>query len=180
MLCLSICLWGKIDTTAAAVVVVTCTPFGVLCLIAIINKIASSMFEVIIFLFFFSLLLSSFWTSYSLRCRDFSPLVRVFSFYRAYLVGFSIPTAGRLSSNVANSRFFSRFPRVKFHTRKSPYEFIQVCTRGDSNARNRPIAGTRITCYTTEAAGQTLLARTDDIFVVIFDGEQTRGGSLSK
>ena len=30
----------------------------------------------------------------------------------------------------------SRFPRVNLCTRKSPYEFIRVCSRGDSNSRN--------------------------------------------
>ena len=30
----------------------------------------------------------------------------------------------------------SRFPRVNLSSRKSPYEFILVCTRGDSNSRN--------------------------------------------
>ena len=45
----------------------------------------------------------------------------------------------------------SRFPRVNLCTRKSPYEFIRVCTRGDSNLRIWPIAGTRITSYATGA-----------------------------
>ena len=47
--------------------------------------------------------------------------------------GFSIPTARRFSSNVANSR--SRAFRESICAQeKSPYEFIRVCTRGDSNS----------------------------------------------
>ena len=39
------------------------------------------------------------------------------------------------------------YGRQFVHTRKSPYEFIRVhvCTRGDSNARNQRIPGSRIT-----------------------------------
>ena len=55
------------------------------------------------FYLFVSLLLSSLWTSCGLRCRPFYPPVRAFSFDREY-VGFSIPTASRFSSNVANPR----------------------------------------------------------------------------
>ena len=43
----------------------------------------------------------------------------------------------------------SQFGRKK----KSLRTFIRVCTRGDSNSRNRSIAGTKITCYTTGATG---------------------------
>ena len=50
-------------------------------------------------------------------------------------IGFSIPTARRFSSCVANSRFRA-FGESILCTRKSRYEFIRVCTRGDSNSRN--------------------------------------------
>ena len=43
-----------------------------------------------------------FWTSRGHRCRPFSPPVRAFNFL--WRIGFSIPTARRFSSNVANSR----------------------------------------------------------------------------
>ena len=46
--------------------------------------------------------LSDFWTSRGHRCRPFSPPRYVNSFLSR--IGFSIPTARRLSSNVADSR----------------------------------------------------------------------------
>ena len=45
---------------------------------------------------------TSFWTSRGHRCRPFSPPVRAFIFLLR--IGFSIPTARRFSSNVANPR----------------------------------------------------------------------------
>ena len=56
------------------------------------------------FFFFFSrtLLLSSFWTSRSHRCRPFFPPVLAFSFYRAQ--GSAIPLLVDFLSSVANSR----------------------------------------------------------------------------
>ena len=68
-------------------------------------------------------------------------------------IGFSIPTARRLSSNVAHSRFRAFRESQFVHKKKSPQKFTRVCTRGDSNSRNWPIAGTRITCYSGGATG---------------------------
>ena len=85
-----------------------------------------------LFLFIVSLLLSSFWTSCGLRHRPFRP-VRAFSFFMAHRVQHS-----HFSSTVIQccQLTLSRFPQVNLCTRKSPYEFIRVCTRGDSNSRN--------------------------------------------
>ena len=55
------------------------------------------------FSFFVSLLLSTFSTSCGLRCRPFSPPGTCLQFL--WRIRFSITTARRLSSNVANSRF---------------------------------------------------------------------------
>ena len=56
------------------------------------------------FIFVFSrFYFSSFWTSCGLRCRPFSPPGTCLQFLSR--IGFSVPTARRLSSNVANSRF---------------------------------------------------------------------------
>ena len=52
--------------------------------------------------FLLSILLSSFWASCGLRCRPFSPPGTCLQFLSP--IGSSIPTARRLSSNVANSR----------------------------------------------------------------------------
>ena len=57
--------------------------------------------------------------------------------------GFSSPTARRFFT--ANCKLtLSRFPQVNLCTRKSPRQFIRVCTRGDSNSRNCPIPGSRM------------------------------------
>ena len=57
---------------------------------------------VYIFFFFFTHLLSSFWTSRGHRCRPFSPPVLAFNFYRTQ--GSAIPLLVDFSSSVANSR----------------------------------------------------------------------------
>ena len=79
--------------------------------------------------YFFSL-----WTSCGLRCRPFSPPPGTCLQFLS-CIGFSIPTARRLPSNLT----LSRFPRVNLCTRKSPYEFIRVCSRGheDNLLRHR-------------------------------------------
>ena len=41
----------------------------------------------------------------------------------------------------------------QFVRRKSSHERIRACTRGDSNSRNWPIPGSRITWYVTGATG---------------------------
>ena len=74
------------------------TPFGVY------FRFWSRLFFLLFFPFFsVSVLLSRFWTSGGLRCRPCSPPGTCLQFLSC--VGFSIPTARRLSSNVANSRF---------------------------------------------------------------------------
>ena len=45
-------------------------------------------------------------------------------------IGFSNPTPRRFSLSVANSRLLSHFSQVNLCTRKSPHEFIRVCTWG--------------------------------------------------
>ena len=50
-------------------------------------------------------------------------------------IGFSIPTARRLPSNLT----LSRFPRVNLCTRKSPYEFIRVCMYALGGTRTHEI-----------------------------------------
>ena len=91
------------------------------------------------FLFFRTLLLSSFYTSRGHRCRPFSP---------RFLP--SICTAHRVQQSHSSSVFHRAFhalalPQVNLCTRKSPYEFIRVWTPRDSNSRNRPIPDSRIT-----------------------------------
>ena len=83
--------------------------------------------------FCFVLSHSSFWTSCGLRCPPLSPPVRAFSFFIVHRVQHS-----HCSSILIECCYLtlSRFPRVNLYTRKSPYEFIRVCTRGDSNSRN--------------------------------------------
>ena len=51
-------------------------------------------------------------------------------------IGFNNPTARRFFIDCCQELTLSRFPRVNLCTRKSPHEFIRVCTRGDSNSRN--------------------------------------------
>ena len=50
-------------------------------------------------------------------------------------IGFSSPTARRFFIECCQLTL-SRFPQVNLCARKSPHEFIRVCTRGDSNSRN--------------------------------------------
>ena len=50
-------------------------------------------------------------------------------------IGFSNPTARRLFIECYQLTL-SRFPQVNLSTRKSPNEFIRVCTRRGSNSRN--------------------------------------------
>ena len=87
-------------------------------------------------------------------------------------IPFSVPIARRFSSKFeCCSLTLSRFPRVYLYARKRPYELLWVCTRGDSNSRNWPIAGTRIMCYTTGATGITM--HTDQIMECINNRSQT-------
>ena len=81
------------------------------------------------FLGFFShLVLSRFWTSRGHRCRPFLPPGSCLQFLSRIWSSKSSPTA---------RRFFiecclltpSRFPQVNLCTRKSPHEFMRVCTR---------------------------------------------------
>ena len=88
--------------------------------------------------------LSSFWTSCGLRGRPFPPpgtCLQIFSIP----IGFSIPTARRLSSNVANSRS-RNFRQSTCAQEKSPPMYTSfLCTWGDSNSLSSPtsIAGSR-------------------------------------
>ena len=61
-----------------------------------------------------------FWTSRGHRCRPFPTPVRAFIFIAH--TGFSIPSARRFSSKVANPRCRA-FRKINFYARKSPYEY---------------------------------------------------------
>ena len=70
-------------------------------------------------------------------------------------IGFSIPTARRFSSNVANSR--SRAFRYSiFYARKSPYEYVHSVR---IELAKRILVGTRITYQATRDASYQLLLK---------------------
>ena len=103
-------------------------------------------FLFLFFCFYFTLLLSSFWTSRGSRCRAFSSMVGAFN-YIAHRVQ-------HCSSAFAECCYLtlSRFPQVNLcTTSKSSHEFLRVCTRRDSNTRNCPIPGSSIPSYITGA-----------------------------
>ena len=84
--------------------------------------------------FFHTHLLSSFWTSRGHRCRPFPPPGSCLQFL-SRITGFSNPTARRFFIERCELTL-SSFPQVNLGTRKSPHEFIRVCTWGHSNSRN--------------------------------------------
>ena len=63
---------------------------------------------------------------------------------RSSRITFSNPTARRVSIQGCQPTL-SRFPQGNLRARKSPHEFIRVCTRADSSSRNGPTPGSRIT-----------------------------------
>ena len=86
--------------------------------------------------------------------RPFSPPVRAFSFLSR--TRFSMPTARRFSSNVANSRF-RVFRESIFAQEKAP---TTNCARGGLELAQLTysyIAGMRMTCYTTGATGLLII-----------------------
>ena len=100
-------------------------------------------------LFFVLLLLSTFWTSCGLRCRPFPGL-----YVPSVFIAQKVQHCHWSSTFIKCCQLtLSHFPRVNLCTRKSPYDFIRICTRGNSNSRNWPIAGTRITRHVTGATG---------------------------
>ena len=102
-----------------------------------------------LFFFFHTLLLSSFWTSHDHRCRPFSPRLSP-SNNIAHKVQQS--RCSSIFHRVLPTHALARGPQVNLFTRKSPYGFIQVCIRGDSNSQNWPIIpGSRIIRYVTGA-----------------------------
>ena len=80
------------------------------------------------FCYFYTLLLSSFWTSRGHRCRPFFPPVLVFNFYRAK--GSAIPLLVDFSSSVANSRSRAFRASQFVNKKKSPDEFIEYALGG--------------------------------------------------
>ena len=79
------------------------------------------------FSFFVSLLLSTFSTSCGLRCRPFSPPGTCLQFL--WRIRFSITTARRLSSNVANSRTRA-FRESIYAQEKSPRIYTTIHSGG--------------------------------------------------
>ena len=96
------------------------------------------------FIFVFSrFYFSSFWTSCGLRCRPFSPPGTCLQFLSR--IGFSVPTARRLSSNVANSRPRA-FRESIFYARKRTYEYVHSVR---IELAKLILVGTRITYQAT-------------------------------
>ena len=65
-------------------------------------------------------------------------------------------------------------------SRKSPYDFIRVSTRGDSNSRNGPIPGSRISWYATGATGYSIPIAVSGSGHAIFFSEQSKLSSICK
>ena len=72
------------------------------------------------------------------RCRPFlPPWFYCLQFSSRIYIGLSNPIEiVDFSSSVANSRSSRAFRKSICAQRKSPHEFVRVCTRGDSNSRN--------------------------------------------
>ena len=86
------------------------------------------------FFFFFSRT-----STFQLPARPWSQVSSLFPpvsrFQFLARIGFGNPTARRFFIECC-SLTLSRFPQVNLCRRKSPHEYIRVCTRGDSHSRN--------------------------------------------
>ena len=79
------------------------------------------------------------WTSCGLMCRPFSlPVCIIRAFSVLSRIGFSIPTARRFSSNVANSRCRALRESIGAQEKVLRTNLYECVHSGDSNSRNWP------------------------------------------